>query len=408
MGKTVIGALLILLLVSGCSDADRVDKTAGHTEFSGEVFAEAANEESAVGDEGRKLLEQTDLQYKGSCELYYTDQFSIDYYEDGYMLLSVKDGTCFLVVPEGEHAPEQLDENVIVLQQPVKNLYLVATAAMDMFCELDALDAVRFSGQKEEGWHLNEAKEAMQSGDMIYAGKYNMPDFELILSEGCSLAIENMMISHSPEVVEKLEGFGIPVMIDYASYETHPLGRSEWIKFYGAILGKDEEAQEAFARQEAIVEAVTQAEQSGKTIAFFFITSNGTVNVRTASDYIPKMIQLAGGVYQFKDLGKDQAGKSSMSMQMEEFYAAAKNADYLIYNSTIDGELTSVDSLLDKSELLKDFKAVKEGNVWCTSADFYQRSMSIGSCIRDFYNILSGDSDKQKEVEHLYHLGGSS
>lgn len=35
---------------------------------------------------------------------------------------------------------------------------------------------------------------------MIYAGKYSKPDYELLVSEGCDLAIENRMITHSPEV----------------------------------------------------------------------------------------------------------------------------------------------------------------------------------------------------------------
>ena len=47
---------------------------------------------------------------------------------------------------------------------------------------------------------------------------------------------------------------------------------------------------------------------------------------------------------------------------MEEFYAAAREADYLIYNSTIDGELSSVEELFGKSELLENFKAVRDGN----------------------------------------------
>ena len=52
-----------------------------------------------------------------------------------------------------------------------------------------------------------------------------------------------------------------------------------------------------------------------------------------------------------------------MNMQMEEFYAGAKDADYIIYNSTIDGELTDISQMLEKSSLLADFKAVKDGNV---------------------------------------------
>ena len=51
---------------------------------------------------------------------------------------------------------------------------------------------------------------------------------------------------------------------------------------------------------------------------------------------------------------------------MEEFYAKAKNADYLIYNASIDSPINSIADLTAKSELFADFKAVKNGNVWCT------------------------------------------
>ena len=61
---------------------------------------------------------------------------------------------------------------------------------------------------------------------------------------------------------------------------------------------------------------------------------------------------------------------------MEEFYSTAKDADYIIYNSTIDGNVGSIEDLISKNELLKDFKAVKENNVWCTNQNFFQDMMS--------------------------------
>ena len=65
------------------------------------------------------------------------------------------------------------------------------------------------------------------------------------------------------------------------------------------------------------------------------ITTNGTVNGRKSSDYVPKMIELAGGKYIFGNLGDDGSRSSSVNMQMEEFYATAKDADYLIYNLSL-------------------------------------------------------------------------
>lgn len=340
------------------------------------------------------------LVYERSMELQYAKNFTVDYYEGGYtMLTTTVDEKKFLVVPEGKEVPVDLEEDIVVLQRPMKDLYLVASAVMDMFSELDGLDAITFSGQKEENWYIEEAKKAMKNGNILYAGKYSKPDYEMIVSKGCTLAIENRMISHSPEVVEKLEDFGIPVMIEYSSYESHPLGRVEWVKFFGALLGKEEKAEQIFKEQTAILDRVSADKKTEKTVAFFFVTSNGLVQVRQSSDYVPKMIELAGGKYIFENIGDSETKRSTMNMQVEEFYNGAKDADVLIYNSSIDGGVSDMEELLEKCEFLVDFKAVKEGNVWCTTNDMYQQSLSIGYLMEDIHAMLL-----EKEEDNMHYL----
>lgn len=379
------GCVLIIGLAGlcGCGTSSDIKKdTVGITK-------EATSNVGALG-------EQT-----GHLQLAYAKNFSIDYYDGGYKLLTIKDGTQILTVPKGKEVPDNLDESIIVLQQPVKNIYLVSSAVMDMFRELNAFDTIGFSAQKAENWYVDGAKAAMENGDILYAGKYSSPDYELLVSKKCSLAIENSMILHSPEVKEMLEDFDIPVIIEYSSYETDPLGRVEWIKFFGALTGKEEEAEKAFEKQTEIVKHVTATKKTDKTVAFFYITSNGLVQVRQSNDYIPKMIELAGGRYIFENLG-DDSKRSTMNMQVEEFYNKAKDADYLIYNSTIDGGVKSVDELIEKCSALSDFKAVKSGDVWCTEKDVYQQSMSIGFLIEDIHNMLQGADDT--EMNYLYRL----
>lgn len=350
----------------------------------------------AKNKETDKDTEKTskELVYVSSMELQYAENFSVDYYEGGYTLLRTTDGTKILVVPEGKEIPEGLDDKTITLQQPVKNLYLVASGVMDMFDALGATDTIRFSGQKEENWYIESAKEAMEKGEMIYAGKYSKPDYELLVSENCSLAIQNMMISHAPEVIEMLENFGIPSIIEYSSYESHPLGRVEWVKFFGALVGKEKEAKEAFTKQVSILEEVAADEKTNKTVAFFFITSGGLVQVRNSSDYVPKMIELSGGKYIFENLGDPESRRSTVNMQVEEFYNGAKDADFIIYNSSIDGGVQSAKELLAKCPVLEDFKAVREGNVWCTTNDMYQQSMSTGYLIEDIHSMLQGKNEE--------------
>lgn len=332
------------------------------------------------------------LVYEDSLKLQYAENFSIDYYAGGYSMITTKrDGSRFLIVPEQAEAPEGLEEDIVILKQPIQDIYLVASAVMDMFCQLDGLDAISFSGQKQENWYIEDAKNAMAEGRLLYAGKYNRPDYEQLVSRGCRLAIENGMIAHAPEVVEKLEDFGIPVLMEASSYEAHPLGRVEWIKLFGALLGKEEAAERIFQEQADILNRISEDQPSGKTVAFFFVSSNGMVQVRQSSDYIPRMIELAGGQYIFENLGDPESRKATMNMQAEEFYHKARNADFLIYNSSIDGGISTMKELLDKCEFLEDFQAVKEGNVWCTSNDMYQQSLSIGYLMEDMHRMLQGD-----------------
>lgn len=379
-----VGCVLIIGLAGlcGCGSSSDTKNTVGITK-------EATPSMGALGES------------TGHLQLAYAKNFSIDYYDGGYKLLTIKDGTQILTVPEGKETPDNLDESIIVLQQPVKNIYLVSSAVMDMFRELNAFNTIGFSAQKAENWYVEGAKAAMENGDILYAGKYSSPDYELLVSKKCSLAIENSMILHSPDVKEMLEDFDIPVIIEYSSYETDPLGRVEWIKFFGALTGMEEEAEKAFEKQTEIVKHVTATKKTDKTVAFFYITSNGLVQVRQSNDYIPKMIELAGGRYIFENLG-DDSKRSTMNMQVEEFYNKAKDADYLIYNSTIDGGVKSVDELIEKCSVLSDFKAVKSGDVWCTEKDVYQQSMSIGFLIEDIHNMLQGADDT--EMNYLYRL----
>lgn len=341
------------------------------------------------------------LSYEKTLETEYAGEFAVDYYTDGYALLSVADGRRYLIVPEEKEVPEDLPEDIVPLKRPIRNAYLVASAAMDMVCALEALPDIRFCGQKAENWCIPEAKAAMEEGTLFYAGKYSMPDYELLVSGKCGIAIENSMIGHAPAVVEKLESFDIPVLIDRSSYEAHPLGRVEWILVYGLLFDREREAADIVKAQKEAVKRVEQEASAGGTVAFFYITTNGSVNVRRSTDYVPKMIELAGGSYILSGQEDEGSKRSTVNLQQEEFYKRARDADYLIYNSTVGGAPESLAELVNEMQTLKDFKAVKEGRVWCTTQDLYQQSLSAGGMIEDLHAMLSG---KTEGMTYLYPL----
>ncbi|MDR1620593.1 MAG: ABC transporter substrate-binding protein [Clostridiales bacterium] len=339
-----------------------------------------------------------------SLKLQYAQNFSVDYYAGGYALLTLSNGDRFLVVPEGGDIPSNIDTGITVLRRPVRDIYLVATSVMCLFDALDALSRIRLSGTKARDWYIENARAAMGRGEILYAGNYSAPDYELILSTGCTLAIQSTMVNHTPEVRERLTALGIPVLVDQSSYEPHPLGRTEWIKLYAVLAEKEYEAQRLFDEQTAYLDAVAGQKSTGKTVAFFYISSSGYAVARKSGDYVTRMIELAGGEYIFKNLGDAQTAVSAVPLEMEAFYLAAKDADYIIYNSTIGGELASLGELVALNGLLADFKAVQNGDVWCTGKNLFQETTQLGLMIANMNEMLTSGNPDLTRLEFLYKL----
>jgi iron complex transport system substrate-binding protein len=395
--KRVFLILIVLCLLAGCAPAVNPAPTA--------TPAPAETPQSTAAPEETPAAEADPMAVVGSMALQYATQFTVDYLSCGGALISVGTEDRFLLLPEGVDVPQGAEEDLVILRQPLGTLYNAASSAMDFFVQLDSLSRVRFTSTSYKNWGIPEVREALDAGTLVYAGKYSAPDFEMLLGEKCSLAIESTMIYHSPDIKEKLENLGIPVLVERSSYEPHPLGRVEWIKLYGLLLGKTAEAEAFYADQLAQVAQLADIPSGELTVAYFHISTARSVVVRKPGDYLSKMIELAGGKYIFDELpGQDDSSLSTMNMDMEAFYAGARDADVLIYNSTIDGELNTLDQLLAKSELLGDFKAVQEGNVWCSEHDLFQKSSAAAVMIRELNRILSGDAAGEDQLEFFHRL----
>ena len=331
--------------------------------------------------------------------LSYAENFHVTCYEGGAAVLTAGNQNRFLLLPEGAETPRGL-EKLPVIHTPVRQVYLASSSAADLFLQCGALDALRYSSTRCEDWQLPELREAMETEELAFAGKYSAPDYELLLTEGCDLVIENTMILHNPAVKEKLEALGLPVLIEYSSYEPHPLGRVEWVKLYGLLTGHLQEAEDFFDSQLRLFQTLDGTEKTGKTAAFFHITANGAVVVRKRADYVTRMIELAGGETALTDLPESENALSTVTIQMESFYRQARDADVLIYNSTVAGEVESLEELLALSPLLADFRAVQTGNVWCTEQSMFQKSSAAAGMIADFHEILKGTGEEKLQFLH--------
>jgi len=340
----------------------------------------------------------------GEMNLQYANEYRVDYYGDCSMVTIGEDEQYFLF-PKGESVPENLPAGITVIETPVDHVYMAASAAMDLVRELNSLDHVSFTGTDIENWTIPDVITAMQEGQIRYGGKYSAPDYEGILNDGCELAVESTMIYHSPDVKEQLELMDIPVLVERSSYEKEPLGRVEWIRLYGLLFDKNSEAElfmkDCEARYNRVKDACKTLDHR-PTFCIFYIAANGNVIVKKPGDYVIKMMEEAGGEYVLKNIdGVDDNSLSTMNMQMETFYAYASTADYLFYNSTIVGDVSSISDLLNKNELLGEFKSVQSQNVYCVHQNMFQQTTAVSDMMEDFYKVLAENSHDTVYLSHL-------
>ena len=399
-------ACVAALGLVGCSGADDGEVANGEATSAAQTSgSDGDNPASAERPSWSNPEVGGNLVHTGSLDLAWATGFTGDLYEGDRALSCIADGTRYLFVPAGD-APQGIAEDVTVLERPLSNIYLASSSTLCLFAALGAVDCVSHVSVTQETCTVEAFTQAIASGDIVYGGKYSAPDYEAFLNGGCRLAVENTMIYHTPEVREKLMQLGVPVIVEQSSLESAPLGRLEWIMLWGAMFDKVSAAQEVLDRQAQLiadVEARVAAQPLDCTVAFFYINANGAAVVRKPGDYVAKMIAMAGGTYAFAQLaGADENRSSSTTLEMEAFYAQAKDADVIIYNSTVAGRLKGLDELVALNPLLADFKAVKNRRAWCCEQNVYQQMTATGEVVVDLHEAIA-DTERD-ELTFLFRL----
>lgn len=321
-------------------------------------------------------------------ELKYAQFFTLTHYKGGYKSFTIPEGQedyTWLIVPEGKSVPEDLAENTVVIQQPVERVRCDSGTAA-MLAAFGGLDKVATVNTDIDGFEVQAVKDRMEAGEITYSGTYKEPDYEMIMAADIQLVIDTNMLDSNPEVKDKYTELGIPFFVIRNSKEVHPLGHTEWAKLYGAVLGLWDEANAYFDDQVAKVESVSTAEETGKTVAVVYFSTDGTkVYARRGGDYMACMVDLAGGEYVMAGFEPEETGVATITM--EDFYAMCKDADYLI-NLNMAAKLYTMEELLDYVPIMSDFKSVENGNVYVARNRFSQFTYDNASIIVDLSAIM--------------------
>ena len=168
-------------------------------------------------------------------------------------------------------------------------------------------------------------------------------------------------INASNKSFETIQKTGIPVIYNGDWTELNPLGKAEWIKFFGALYGKEKEAEEIFNN---IKSEYQKARQLAKT-------AENSPKVISGSMYNDKWYMPYGNSWQAQFLEDansnylyaDTEGDGSLSLAFESVLEKAESAEYWISS----GQFSSYEQLFNESEHYKRFKAVRDRNVYSVS-----------------------------------------
>ena len=183
-----------------------------------------------------------------------------------------------------------------------------------------------------------------------------------------------MVLAANPDVIfispfkrggyEPIKETGITLVPHLGYKELDPLGQAEWIKFVGMFIGKEREANEAFAGIEkryndlkARVDSITQSSPSTHLPTVFSgEMHSGSWHAVGGKNYLAQIFRDAGARYVIDD--EETAGEN---LEFEKMYALAAEADYWrILNSFPDKfSYEALKASEPRNELFKAFKEHK-------------------------------------------------
>ncbi|MEO8069593.1 MAG: ABC transporter substrate-binding protein [Flavobacteriales bacterium] len=198
-----------------------------------------------------------------------------------------------------------------------------------------------------------EVKKLIGKGLVTDIGTADGSDREAVLALAPDLVLGYPFGRNSGE----MDLAGVPLLLVAEYLEPHPLGRAEWLKFFGTLLGKEQLADSLFsgiAERYEKAQARVGAETRPKVL--FGSQWNGQWWVPPGNSYMAQLISDAGGAYVFADL----QGKENIAVDMETILARASNAEFWGMIADIDHQPT-VDDFTGGQERLNHMRSLDGG-----------------------------------------------
>lgn len=342
-----------------------------------------------------KVAEITPDLSETTNEITHAKGLSLRHFE-GFTLLDVKQpwpratGTYrYVLYKDSSMVPDSLS-NEVQIQIPVKKIVVTSTTHVPSLEMLGVEDILAgFPGCN----YISSARvrERIDAGKVLELGHTREPNLEKIIELSPDLIVGFGVDDNNPGLLQ-IKQSGINVVLNGDWNEHSPLGKAEWIKFFGALTDQNDKARRLFSQieQAYLLTAELAKNQEIKPSVMAGAIYQNRWFLPEGQSWGSRFISEAGGAY----LWAESQGTGSLSLGFETVLEKARNAQFWIGPA----QFTSLDQMRKDNPHYSQFKAFKDQNVYT----FASKKGATGGVI--YYELAPNRPDLVlKDLVHILH-----
>lgn len=303
------------------------------------------------------------IQHDNDTKMKYAELLSVDK-KDSFTIVRISDpwhsGKTlhqYILVPKDQYAPLNLPKGDVI-RTPLSSTAVFSSVHCGLLDEIGAFNTI--TGVCDAQYiYMEKVQQALANKSISDFGSSMSPNIERIMErhpEAILLSPFENCGSYG-----KLGKVGITLIecVDYM--ETSPLGRAEWIKFYGLLTGKEHTADSIFTVVETNynnIKARVAKEKTRPTVVTEMKIGN-TWYIAGNRSTVGRLIADAGGKYIFSDVSTS----GSLPFSPEKAFMRAQKADVWLIKYNYATDMTK-QTLAKEWTSNKYMKAFSEGNVY--------------------------------------------
>lgn len=307
----------------------------------------------------------------------------------------------YLLIPDGQPLPHSIPEGTVV-RTPLKRAVITTSVHAALLSELGATPCI--AGLTDTAYIVSKEVRKLLEKGVRSMGTSMQPDLELLKASGADAVFISPFENAGHGSLERL---GVP-LIECADYmETSPLGRAEWMRFFGRLTGRAEEADSLFNEVEksynALKEKAAQSKSPRPTVMCDLLTG-GTWYQPGGNSTMGQLIADAGGSY----LWAERQESGSLSLNLEAVYARAHAADIWLVKYGQTTPLTYEQMAADCPQY-RSFRPWQTHNVFACNTmltPFYEETpFHPERLLSEMVSIFHPDANPKTTPHYYKHMG---